>query len=1075
MAQQALSPKRHRKQFFFTGEWIPDIDPLKIGEQNFAELKNCRYSDVGVEGVLGYSKINTTPLDNKLYPGYFKGRSGIQLKSPYDNQDRVLTQAWTTGLSFSGVMENTTAVPGAGDFETAAVWTDGTDANLGRFAKWPNGHIAYCNGVESCVWAGDELRCAGFKVYDPSNDFKYDYSSIVTNLEDDAKNRATLHRVSESIDADTIALYHLDNAVTDATGTHNATANGGAAYSTTTKVFGTHSYVLDGSADYLTVADHADFDFSGGTFTIDFRMRVDALPGAGKTYSLYRQETAGTGNDWIDIYLDENGAINLVVDEDDGGGGASIVVTLSTPNSTISTATWYHVEIVESGDNWYIFVDGVQKAYVSDGGRCANYTGSIYIGYDGASGAGYYFDGNLDEYRISTVARHTDEFEIPVAAYGSVSYRTYMYVGSTRPIQGIKFYVQTQNTTAGDLNVEYWNGSSWASVASLVDGTESPAGTPLGQTGTVSFSDTDGDAAVKVIDSVAIYWYRVTVTECDATTTIYHISVDADFQSVKDVWDGIYRTIASFQVYDASTYNDYTTNVADTDYSSANTATYAEIQSLATGTDYVVIGSQERLMGAYIVLAGGKVNTASAVLTVYYWDGDDWATVGTINDGTLESGKSFAKTGTVTWNPPTANTEFTTTISSEVPLYYYKFAWSANLSADNVQIDYIGGISAPVEVPGGWKFPFMYGTRPMLCAYEQGNEGNRVDYGMANTVDVWNGDSSSGGFAGSLYFGGSEDLTAACELFNRFGASIFSFAVFCKRNETYILNGTGPDDYVIYTISNKVGCPAPLTMDTAEVGYSPDAAAGGRNIAIWLSYSGPVLFDGAIIMPIFSRISNFFDSTKSECINFDAIENALGWVDSNYLEYNLVIPSGSSQTTPNKWLCFDLVRRRWFEKVPVGTNAYPGAAFRVTDDYGTEYIYGMFDDGYMRRLENGTTWDGEAIVQTVKTADMVPTGDIWDYTSVDFLKMLIETISESATLTVTHYRDGSATSQSLQSLTSTGSNRHKRKTQKLSAPGNGYSHQFEFSVSTSSTEKGLPLLGWGFQYHITREDVRDAS
>jgi hypothetical protein len=1071
----ASQPGIHRKQFFFTGEWIPNLDPLLIGEENFAELINQRYAQVGIEGVLGYSKINSTPLDNKFYPGYYKGRSGVQLKSPYDDQDRVLIQAWDSTLSFPGVMENTAAVPGAGEFETSAVWTDGTGADLGRFAIWPNGHIAYCNGVESCVWAGDELRCAGFKVYDPSGSFKYDYSSIITNMEDDANNRATLHRVSESLDANTIALYHLDNAVTDATATHNASANGAPAYSTTTKVFGTHALILDGTNDYLTVADHADFDFSGGTFTIDFRMRITALPGAGKAYSLYRQETAGTGNDWFDIFLDENGAINVQV-KADHGGAPTVDVDMATADGTITTATWYHVEVVESGDNWYIFVDGVQKAYLSDTDRCANYTGTIYIGYDGASGAGYYMSGHLDEYRISDVARHTDEFEIPLAAYGSVSYRTYMYVGSTRPIQGIKFYVQTQNTTAGDLNVEYWNGTSWASVASLVDGTESPAGTPLGQTGTVSFADTDGSAEVRVIDSVAIYWYRVSVTECNATTTVYHISVDADFQSVKDLWDGVYRTIVSFLVYSSSTYNDYTTNVADTDYSSANAATYANLASLAS-TNYLVVGSQERLMGLSMILPGGQVNTNSAVLTVSYWNGTTWVSVGPVNDGTLEAGKALAKTGTVTWNPPAVSLEFTTAISSEIPLYYYKFQWSAKLSA-NVKIDYVGGITAPREIPGGWRFPFMFGTRPMLCGYLQGKEGNRIDYGLSNAVDVWNGEESSDGYAGSIYLGGSEDLTCACELFNRFGAAIFSFAVFCKNTETYVINGTGPEDWTKHTISNKTGCPAPMTMDTAEVGY--DFGDGlGRNVALWLSYSGPVLFDGAVIMPISARISNFFDPTKSECINFDAIESALGWVDSSYSEYNLVIPTGTS-TTPDRWLCFDLVRRRWFEKEPIGTNPYPGAAFRVSDDYGTEYVYGLFDDGYMRRLEHGTTWDGEDITQTVTTSDMVPSSDlkgggIWDYASVNSLKVLANTITEDVDLAVTHYRDGNATGQTLQSVESTGSNRYKRKTQKLSAAGNGYSHQFSFSVATNATEKGLPLLGWGMLYEIKREDTRDAE
>lgn len=1066
-----------KKQLFFTGEWIPSIDPLKIGQDNFAVLENCRYASVGVEGVLGYTKINVTSLTNAAYAGYFKGRSGRQVKSSYADQDRVVIQAYNTGLTGSSVIENLAVVPAQMQFDANRLWDDAAGADLGRFSRWPNGNIAYCNGLESCVYSGNESRCPSFKVYDPDGGFKYDYSSVIGNMDEDVKNVAVLHRVSESIDADTVALWHFDNSPNDATtNAHNLTAQGGATYSAAQFVFGTHSADLDGVNSYFTAPDHADFDFSGGTLTVDTRVRLNALPAAGTNFALYYQESSAV--DYFRIVIDEDGKVVVRVCVDDGGGGESVTVTMETDAATIAIDTWYHVEVVESGDNWYIFVDGVLKAYLSDTDRCANYTSTVRIGYDGRSGAGYYLNGYLDEFRVSSAARHTADFELPAAAYGSYSYRTYAYIGSSRPIKGIKAYVKTANTTAGTLNLEYWNGVAWASVALLVDQTE-VAGVPLAQTGTISFTSTVDLAEVRVIDSTAIYWYRLTVTECDATTTLYHVSLDMPFQEIKDVWDGTYRTLIGFQLYKSSTYNDNTTNVARHDYSSLNEATYAQLGGL-TAAQFAVMGTTDRLMGVTITLVSGAVNTNAAVLTVSYWDGSDWVSVGPINDGTIESGKSMAKTGTVTWNPPSISDEFRREVSSEVPLFYYKFAWSATLSA-NVRVDYIGGISAPRELPGGWKFPFMFGNRPMLCGYMQGNEGNRVDYGMANTTDVWNGEDSSESYAGSLYFGGSEELTAACEIFNRFGAAIYNLGVFCKRNETYSLNGSGPDDFEGFTISNKVGCPAPLTMDTAELGYAMEEGGGGRNVAIWLSYSGPVIFDGAVIVPIGQQVENYFDSTKTECINFDAIENARGWVESDNLEYNLAIPSGAAQTTPNVWLCFDLTRRRWFHKVPVnGTSPYPGAAFRVTDDYGTEYVYGLFDDGYMRRLENGPTWDGTGITQRVKTADMIPTSDIkgggiWDYVSVDALKVVTEVIAEDADVAVTHYRDGNTTGQTLQPVKSTGSNRFKRKTQKLSAAGNGYSHQFEFSVTTSTTEKGVPLLGWGMIYSRLREDIRDAE
>jgi len=73
----------------------------------------------------------------------------------------------------------------------------------------------------------------------------------------------------------------------------------------------------------------------------------------------------------------------------------------------------------------------------------------------------------------------------------------------------------------------------------------------------------------------------------------------------------------------------------------------------------------------------------------------------------------------------------------------------------------------------------MFQNRPLLCGYIAGKEGNRVDYGMSDAVSVWNGESAS--FAGAaLYFGGSEELTAFAQVYNRFGASIYIAGIFTK-------------------------------------------------------------------------------------------------------------------------------------------------------------------------------------------------------------------------------------------------------------------------------------------------------
>jgi len=1054
--------KYPHKQYLFTGEWIADLDPLKLGEANYEVLRNCRYTDAGLEGVLGYSKINTTAL-----AGFLKGRAGIQLASPYSGQSRVLVQMKNAAETGSRILENKTAIPNQGDFEAATLHSDAAGAGPGRFGKWPGGHIVYCNGKESLVYAGNEMRCAGCRVYAPDGSFNYNFTSVIQNMETDSANVATLHRVSEAVDADTLLLLHLDDNVTDSSpATPHTVTNTNGTFATSPKKFGTHALRLNGTDAYLSIPDDADFDFSGGTFTIDCWVRLAALPTGTNRFALYQHETAGTGNDWFEFYIDANGAVRARVRADHGGAPA-YDVTMATTNNRIVAGQYYHIALVESGDDWWIFIDGVKKAYVSSANRCANYTGSVLIGYNG-DGAGNYLDGYIDEFRVSNAARYTAYFEPPSSAYGASAYRTYFYVGSTRPLTAIKGYVGTANTTAGALNVEYWNGSGWAGVTSLVDGT-ALLGVPLAQTGIISFSSTVSTAKVKAIGAVVLYWYRVTVTECDATTTLYHISVDAPMQPVKDLWDGIYRTAIAFLVYDGSTYEDYTTNVAEEDYSSVNSATIAPLDAL-DAANHVVMGFQHPIIGVSVTVVGKAANANAAMLDVQYWNGSAWVSVGSVEDGTLKENASLGQSGTITWNPVEHNTEFPTEISKRGELYYYKFQWSATLSA-TVSIDYIGGITAPRKLSGGYKFGFMFQGHPMLCCFEAGKEGNRVDYGQAYTTEVHNGDDTSYGYGGPIYFGGNEELTAACEIFNRFGAQIYNVAVMCKASETHLLDGQGPGSWRAYQINSIIGCPAPATMDTAAIAWGMEGDAT-RNIALWLSHSGPVVFDAGVLSVYRPRISNYFDQTRTDAIDLTKIGESVGWTDAQYHEYNLIIPL---KTGARKWLCLDLIRKRWFEKYPqAAAEPYPWAAFRVCGSNGITYVYALRDNGHMMRLEHGTTWDGVGITQTVKTGRQALTGDVKDVTEIKDFKFVVKGVAEAdVNVTVNHYKNDESTATKVREFSATGSG-YLRRVQPGGKLYLAWAHQVEFIVTTSDTEKGVALLGYRMDYEKLREETRDA-
>ncbi len=107
----------------------------------------------------------------------------------------------------------------------------------------------------------------------------------------------------------------------------------------------------------------------------------------------------------------------------------------------------------------------------------------------------------------------------------------YCFVGSDQPFSSINVTVGVANVIAATLTLGYWNGSVWATVVGKVDGTESPAGTTLGATGTISFTQpTDwvktGTTTTPTGPTVSMYWIMImssaalTVTATQTNITV---------------------------------------------------------------------------------------------------------------------------------------------------------------------------------------------------------------------------------------------------------------------------------------------------------------------------------------------------------------------------------------------------------------------------------------------------------------------------------------------------------------------------------------------------------------------------
>lgn len=704
-------------------------------------------------------------------------------------------------------------------------------------------------------------------------------------------------------------------------------------------------------------------------------------------------------------------------------------------------------------------------------------------------------DGGSSPWNPSNPIEYTDEVNNNITT-DSVTFATgagdNLVLMTTRPIQGIKFYL-TGTPVGGTVSMKYWAGDQWTAVANPTDGT-----TGMTVSGSYTFDHTKSVVKLKHYEELYLYAYLITLTGAGASADIYSMTVDTAFQNIVNVWDGVYRQPVQVQVANTNTakYADYTAH-ANVPSEEDNPVGMKLTEFKSTGN--IVLMFTEKQAGIRMQMLGSLVNEQAApTLTLKYWNGTAYSGVATQVDGS----SAFSETGLISWIPN----------ASEKPRTLFDtfgYAYEITLDKDVVPptssetyVDIVTGV--PSQIPmKSYDFTSHYGTRVMQCAPSVLNEGNRIDFSVANAPDVYNGDDSSDDGQMSLYFGGSQNITASAGLYNRFGSNILSMFLVLKDAETYLLIGDNPDEFTIYPVSRTIGCPAPLTLATGEINMSKNPTEGiTRNIAVWMSASGPVMFDGASISSI-RGMENFFDPNNDEYIEWDVVSRARGWMDNVYKEYNLLLPSSTGQTENNRWLVYDLLRRKWYEK-RTGTALIPQAAWEVIDTTGERFNYGGIDSGYMLYLENGTNWGGVGITQRLKTGDFFPSSNIWDETTIRKFKLLthkFEDVVDTNTLNIYYYKNTEETIGSGVSYIDTDSGitgvnvnfldtTHvvwaatstvsidvnedigTRRVINIVTDENrmGWAHAYEFVITTTDVKRGFRPIAWGVRYRVERKD-----
>lgn len=223
----------------------------------------------------------------------------------------------------------------------------------------------------------------------------------------------SLYAAGDPYFANVVLLLHGEGAdasttFTDSSGSaHTMTTVGNAQIDTAQFKYGTSSILLDGTGDYLTTPDNADWDLGAGNFTIELWVRYNAVD----TTDLYVAQWGGTSA-WA--FYRETGSLYFRFF--DTGAALNDTSYAWTP----STNTWYHVCAMRTGDVFSIFIDGVNVATQTYAKTIRNGSNVLAVGSLTPGGfGGYDLNGWIDDLRITKgVARYSDSgFTPPTAAH----------------------------------------------------------------------------------------------------------------------------------------------------------------------------------------------------------------------------------------------------------------------------------------------------------------------------------------------------------------------------------------------------------------------------------------------------------------------------------------------------------------------------------------------------------------------------------------------------------------------------------------------------------------------------------
>jgi hypothetical protein len=361
-----------------------------------------RTSADGETWVDAYTGITPVPLSGAVNALQF-GPGGY-----FTNQDKGVFTITITTFSAEGFVEapsNTVAPAITGNRWvgqtlscSTGTWNAGGGTISGYTYQWKNGGVDIGSATNSTYVlvsgdAGDTISC------------------VVTATNEAGSTPSTSNSASICADVNFSSVVLLlgfegadgATATTDVSpSAHAMTFVGNAQLDTgVTPPFGTSSLLLDGTGDYLTTPDSADWNLAGGDFTIEAWIRRTDVTSGDNIVSQW----GNTQRSWT--FTPSSGALGMSY-------SINLTATHSTQTGTWSPSNdaWYSVAVTKASGIVYFFADGVllNPGGATSGITLANSTALLHIGKVENTG-GNDFGGHIKELRITKgLARYTDDY-----------------------------------------------------------------------------------------------------------------------------------------------------------------------------------------------------------------------------------------------------------------------------------------------------------------------------------------------------------------------------------------------------------------------------------------------------------------------------------------------------------------------------------------------------------------------------------------------------------------------------------------------------------------------------------------